>query len=418
LLDFRDSSHQLAEKLELALQPEDETTTGMRFVPHGQTLIVQGNMEQHETLQWLLKCLHHAVAPRNCARSCKCRTHPGGINRFERTVRSSAESKIEAALRDHTQVEFIETPLQDVIDFLKDLHSIEIQIDTRALEDVGIGSDSPITMNLKGVSLRSALRLMLRQLDLTYVICDEVLLIIPVALPESTTTRVYSVAELLNSGETADELAKVLLVALARPDNPRAVASAAKEQKKKGPPKLRIVPYRQAIIVVGNSDMHQELRRLLHELSLGLQGRTSPRVVPERASTDRTDPAQQRSRKARAKRRNRSAGKSKDNKETPKRGRGKDPFAGPATDPSEWEPAADPFGAKATQEKARSGSTDDKDPFGGGGGKAGGADPDPFGGGADDEDPFAGGGADADPFGGGAGDEDPFGGSHGEDPFR
>jgi len=34
-------------------------------------------------------------------------------------------------------LEFIETPLQDVIDFLKETHKIEIQIDRRALDDVG-----------------------------------------------------------------------------------------------------------------------------------------------------------------------------------------------------------------------------------------------------------------------------------------
>ncbi len=74
-------------------------------------------------------------------------------------------------------MEFIETPLQDVIDFLKDFHQIEIQIDQKSLDDVGIGTDTPITRNLKGITLRSALRLLLRDLDLTYLIRDEVLLI-------------------------------------------------------------------------------------------------------------------------------------------------------------------------------------------------------------------------------------------------
>jgi len=91
--------------------------------------------------------------------------------------RGTAEKKIDDALKSPTQLEFIETPLQDVIDYLKDFHDIEIQIDKKALDDVGIGSDTPITKNLKGISLRSALRLTLRELDLTYVIQDEVLLI-------------------------------------------------------------------------------------------------------------------------------------------------------------------------------------------------------------------------------------------------
>ncbi len=76
-----------------------------------------------------------------------------------------AEKKITAALKSPTQLEFIETPLQDVIDYLKDYHGIEIQLDTKALNDVGIDPTTPVTKNLKGISLRSALRLMLRELS-------------------------------------------------------------------------------------------------------------------------------------------------------------------------------------------------------------------------------------------------------------
>ncbi|MCG2684963.1 MAG: hypothetical protein L6306_15270 [Planctomycetales bacterium] len=112
--------------------------------------------------------------------------------------RGTAEKKIDDALKSTTQLEFIETPLQDVIDYLKDMHKIEIQIDTRALGDVGIGTDTPVTKNLKGVSLRSALRLMLRELGLTYMIQDEVLLITtPEEAETRLSTKVYPVADLV-----------------------------------------------------------------------------------------------------------------------------------------------------------------------------------------------------------------------------
>ena len=88
--------------------------------------------------------------------------------------------------------------MSDVIDYLKTLHGIEIQIDKKALDDVGIGSSSPVTRNLKGISLRSALRLMLRDMDLTYMIENEVLLITtPDTANERLTTRVYPVADLV-----------------------------------------------------------------------------------------------------------------------------------------------------------------------------------------------------------------------------
>ena len=110
----------------------------------------------------------------------------------------SAETKIFAALADDTRLEFIETPLTQVIEFLKDQHDINIEIDTKALDDIGIGSDTPITRNLRGISLRSALRLLLKDLGLTYVVRDEVLLITsPEEAESKLVTKVYPVGDLV-----------------------------------------------------------------------------------------------------------------------------------------------------------------------------------------------------------------------------
>ncbi len=89
----------------------------------------------------------------------------------------SAEKKIDQALRSPTRMEFIQTPLADVLDYLENYHGIEIRIDGRALVDVGLAIRSPVTKTLEGISLRSALRLILRELGLTYLIQNDVLLI-------------------------------------------------------------------------------------------------------------------------------------------------------------------------------------------------------------------------------------------------
>jgi hypothetical protein len=113
-------------------------------------------------------------------------------------TRGSAEQRIFEELEKETNMEFIETPLADVIGYLSALHGIEIQLDTRALDGVGIGSDTPITRELKGVSLRSALRLMLKDLDLTYVVKDEVLQITtPEEAEANLVTKVYPVGDLV-----------------------------------------------------------------------------------------------------------------------------------------------------------------------------------------------------------------------------
>ena len=108
------------------------------------------------------------------------------------------EAKILAALDEKTELDFTEQTLNDVIDYLQQRHDIEIQIDSKALADAGLGSDTPVTRNLKGITLRSALKLLLGEMDLTYVIRNEVLMITTKTEADNLlSTRVYPVADLV-----------------------------------------------------------------------------------------------------------------------------------------------------------------------------------------------------------------------------
>ena len=113
---------------------------------------------------------------------------------------------IEKSLGKKVELDAIETPLQDVMDYLKHAADVPIQIDHRALNDVGIGGDTPITRNLKGITLNSLLRLVLKELDLTYVMCDEVLLITtPEEAEAELQTRVYPAADLMGAWYSEDD---------------------------------------------------------------------------------------------------------------------------------------------------------------------------------------------------------------------
>ncbi|MFT5523566.1 MAG: tetratricopeptide (TPR) repeat protein, partial [Pirellulaceae bacterium] len=110
----------------------------------------------------------------------------------------SAEQRIFEALDDETIFEFIETPLSDVITFLETQHDIQIELDTKALDAIGIDPNTSTSKNLRGISLRSALRLMLKDLELTYVVRDEVLLITtPEEAESKLVTKVYPVGDLV-----------------------------------------------------------------------------------------------------------------------------------------------------------------------------------------------------------------------------
>jgi hypothetical protein len=115
------------------------------------------------------------------------------------------EAAIEKALSQPTEMDFTETPLSDVLNYLQQCHHIAIKIDNKALSDAGIGADSPVTVSIKGTSLRSALNLMLRELSLTWMIRDEALMITtPEEAENNLITKVYDVADLVTCRDEHD----------------------------------------------------------------------------------------------------------------------------------------------------------------------------------------------------------------------
>jgi hypothetical protein len=73
--------------------------------------------------------------------------------------------------------DFNEQPLTDIVNLLQDEYRFPIQLNKPALEEAGLDPSSKTTVSLRGISLSSALRVMLKQHQLTYVIQDEVLMI-------------------------------------------------------------------------------------------------------------------------------------------------------------------------------------------------------------------------------------------------
>ena len=125
-----------------------------------------------------------------------------------RAVEPTAEERIAVELEKPTVMEFSETQLGNVIAILKERHPIEIQLDNRALDDAGVGTDTPITRKLRNIKLKSALALMLREVGLTYVVEHEVLLITTEEqAQERRVNRIYDVRDLLDA-DRQDRLAR------------------------------------------------------------------------------------------------------------------------------------------------------------------------------------------------------------------
>ena len=110
----------------------------------------------------------------------------------------SAEERIFKELETTTGVDFAETPLEEALRELEQVHGIDIYLDRVALDTAQIDPQAPISIELKEISLRSALKLILKELDLTYVIRDEVLQVTTVEEAEANpVTKVYPVGDLV-----------------------------------------------------------------------------------------------------------------------------------------------------------------------------------------------------------------------------
>src|SRR5262249_39114375 len=123
---------------------------------------------------------------------------------------SSAEKAIVAALGRPVSIEFVEEPLADVVNDLKDLLEIEMQLDTRSLEDAGIPIDTPISLpRIKDVSLRSLLGLLNKKYGLRYLIQNDMLLLTSHDAVEDQANlvrKVYPVGDLVGGGDDYSSL--------------------------------------------------------------------------------------------------------------------------------------------------------------------------------------------------------------------
>jgi type II secretory pathway component GspD/PulD (secretin) len=72
-------------------------------------------------------------------------------------------------------ISFVDTPLQKVLDDLSAITGVNIIADKAALEEQSISLEQPLSLKVSGISLKSALNILLKQAHLTYIIKDQVL---------------------------------------------------------------------------------------------------------------------------------------------------------------------------------------------------------------------------------------------------
>ncbi|MES2793467.1 MAG: hypothetical protein V4719_27895 [Planctomycetota bacterium] len=112
--------------------------------------------------------------------------------------KTEEEKRIEKSLSRQVSMHFESEPLQSVINKLAVDSNINFRLDPQGLEEVQVDSNTPITINVDGIQMKSALNLILEPLHLGYAIRDEVLKITSIERQKGDLeVRVYPVADLV-----------------------------------------------------------------------------------------------------------------------------------------------------------------------------------------------------------------------------
>lgn len=111
-----------------------------------------------------------------------------------------ADLRVEENLKKRIDVEYVEVPFAEALEELEANSELQFYVKVRYLEDLGLSTDEPVTLNLEDVSVETVLDLMLENLYLTYVVRDGVVLITTEEDFENVAeVRVYNCRDLLEA---------------------------------------------------------------------------------------------------------------------------------------------------------------------------------------------------------------------------
>jgi hypothetical protein len=171
---------------------------------------------------------------------------------------------------------------------ISDEYGIIIRLDGPALDEAGIGSDSPVTITLHNISLRSALKLLLRNLDLTWIIENEVLMITTnEAANKHLDTCVYNIQGLVDDSDPKSVNALVEAIYAC-------VATDTWAANRGGEAEIRPLP--SGLLVVSQTPAVQEevsaflnkIRKMREQVPLTKVGPRGYEVPPSRSSSGST----------------------------------------------------------------------------------------------------------------------------------
>jgi hypothetical protein len=169
---------------------------------------------------------------------------------------------IQNALAKKIDWDFGETPLVEVAEKLRDELKIPVLLDRKALADVSVTGETPITFKMSGITAKSAVRLLLQQLYLRTMIRNEVLLITTPDMAENhLLTATYDVTDLVvtESGEPDFDSLIDMITRTIKPTSWDGVGGTGSVQP------FQSVGIR-ALVVSQSDEVHEQIAQVLADL--------------------------------------------------------------------------------------------------------------------------------------------------------
>jgi hypothetical protein len=165
---------------------------------------------------------------------------------------------VRKALDQKLTCEFEETPLTDVLQFLREKTHVPMFLDRRSADQAGLAADTPLTAISNGVTLQDTLTMALENIGLTYTVTDDVLLVTTPEFAESDCTwAIYPVGDLVTAGRSADELVTMLTTTV----------SPQSWEEVGGPGVVRgLRGITQALVISQSCHVHRQIAALLAQL--------------------------------------------------------------------------------------------------------------------------------------------------------
>lgn len=136
-------------------------------------------------------------------------------SKFVRWLGASAKTDqlIDAKIRyQETKIQFIDTPLDEVVGYLKQLHGINIVLDREGMKAEGLKVDMLITRNIEGLKLHSALNILCGEEGLGWYVENEAIVFTSAdAADEHMSVRAYFLSDAISVDQLTVALPQVIL---------------------------------------------------------------------------------------------------------------------------------------------------------------------------------------------------------------